>query len=67
MEARETFLDHGGNDYRYIPCLNSNPKWINALRDIAYQHLLGWNLGTESKEELAQCATRADLAEKSNT
>jgi hypothetical protein len=29
--------------------------------------LLGWNLGTESKEELAQRATRADLAEKSNT
>jgi ferrochelatase len=67
MEAKEIFLDHGGNDYRYIPCLNSNPKWIEALGDIAYQHLLGWNLGTESKEELAQRATRADLAEKSNT
>ena len=67
MEAKEIFLDHGGNDYRYIPCLNSNPKWIEALSDIAYQHLLGWNLGTESKEELTQRATRADLAEKSNT
>jgi ferrochelatase len=67
MEAKEIFLDHGGKDYRYIPCLNSNPKWINALRDIAYQHLLGWSLGTESKEELTLRAQRAELADKSKT
>ena len=45
METRELFLEHGGKDYRYIPCLNSNPKWIEALSDIAYTHLLGWSLG----------------------
>jgi ferrochelatase len=67
MEAKEIFLDHGGNDYRYIPCLNSNPKWIDALRDIAYQHLLGWTLGAESKEELTLRAERAELAGKSKT
>ena len=67
MEAKEIFLDHGGKDYRYIPCLNSNPKWIDALRDIAYQNLLGWTLGTESTEELAQRAKRAELAEKTKT
>jgi protoporphyrin/coproporphyrin ferrochelatase len=64
MEGKEIFLDHGGKDYRYIPCLNSNPKWIDALGSIAYQHLLGWSLGVESSEELAQRATRADQAEK---
>jgi len=67
MEAKEIFLDHGGKDYRYIPCLNSNSKWIDALRDIACQHLLGWTLGVESKEELAQRAARADLVEKIQT
>ena len=67
MEAKEIFLDHGGKDYRYIPCLNSNPKWIDALRDIAYQHLLGWTLGVESKEELSQRVARAELAEKIQT
>jgi ferrochelatase len=60
MEGKEIFLDHGGNDYRYIPCLNSNPKWIEALSDIAYEHMLGWTLGTESKEELTVRHERAE-------
>ena len=67
MEAKEIFLEHGGNDYRYIPCLNSNPKWIDALRDIAYQHLLGWTLEVESEDVLTQRAKRADLADKAKT
>jgi ferrochelatase len=64
IEGREIFLEHGGKDYRYIPCLNSNPKWIEALRDIAHQHLQGWPLGTETEAELAKRNERAQLAEK---
>ncbi len=67
MEAKEIFLEHGGKDYRYIPCLNSNPKWIDALRDVAYQHLLGWTLEVESEDVLTQRAKRADLADKAKT
>jgi ferrochelatase len=67
MEAREIFLEHGGKDYRYIPCLNSNPKWIDALSDIAHQHLLGWSLGTESEAELAKRNERVEIAERSKT
>jgi ferrochelatase len=55
MEARESFLERRGKDYRYIPCLNSSPKWIEALSDIAYTHLQGsrhW--GLSSSEELAR-------------
>lgn len=62
MEAREIFLEHGGRDYRYIPCLNSNPEWIDALADIAEQHLLGWSLGAESADELALRNQRAEAA-----
>ena len=61
MEARESFLERGGKDYRYIPCLNSNPKWIEALSDIAYTHLLGWSLCSESSEELAKRHERAEF------
>ena len=64
MEAREIFLEHGGKDYRYIPCLNSNPKWIEALSDIADLHLQGWTLGTESEAELSKRNERAELAER---
>lgn len=67
MEVREIFLEHGGKDYRYIPCLNSNPKWIRALSDIAHHHFQGWSLGAESEAELAKRAERAELAEKYKT
>jgi len=42
MEARDTFLTHGGKDFHYIPCLNDDPRWITALCGIAEQHLSGW-------------------------
>ena len=60
MEARDIFLEHGGQDYRYIPCLNGNPKWINALSDIAHEHLQGWPLGVESDAVLALRSERAE-------
>jgi ferrochelatase len=62
MEAREIFLEHGGKDYRYIPCLNSNPKWIDAMYDIAHQHLSGWSLGVESDAILQERERLAELA-----
>ncbi len=42
MEARQAFLAAGGKTFHYIPCLNDNNDWINALSDIAVHHLQGW-------------------------
>ena len=42
MEGRQTFLAAGGQDFRYIPCLNDDPAWINGLCSIARKHLAGW-------------------------
>lgn len=33
--AREAFLHAGGEDFRFIPCLNESPEWISALAHIA--------------------------------
>ncbi len=42
MEVRNDFLTAGGSEFRYIPCLNDSPVWIDALADIAEQHIAGW-------------------------
>jgi len=42
MEVRQDFLDAGGREFHYIPCLNESPAWIHALTDIAEEHMLGW-------------------------
>ncbi len=45
MEGREAFLESGGQDYRYIPCLNDSPAAVAALADLAQRHLGGWPTG----------------------
>ncbi len=42
MEGKAAFLGAGGGSYRYIPCLNERPDWIEALRAIVAEHLHGW-------------------------
>ena len=42
MENREYFIENGGEDYHYIPCLNDNPKHIALLSALVKQHSLGW-------------------------
>lgn len=42
QEAREAFLESGGEAFEYIPCLNDRSAWIDALAGVAEQHLQGW-------------------------
>ena len=42
QEAREAFLEAGGKDFHYIPCLNDSHPWIAAMADIAIRHMQGW-------------------------
>jgi len=39
MEARELFIEAGGETFHYIPCLNDNQAHIEALAEIASRHL----------------------------
>ena len=42
QEARDAFLEAGGKEFHYIPCLNDSHPWIAAMADIAIRHLQGW-------------------------
>jgi ferrochelatase len=58
-ENRHLFLDAGGKDYSYIPCLNDNPDHLEMLADLIVRHSCGW-------PELAGQAVDADaLARRS--
>ncbi len=59
MEGKALFVQAGGHEFHYIPCLNERADWIEALADIALSNLQGW-LGLEqAKEELAGSRQRA--------
>jgi protoporphyrin/coproporphyrin ferrochelatase len=59
MEGRTIFMQAGGREFHYIPCLNERGDWIEALADIAVENLQGW-LGLKPNEaQLAQSRQRA--------
>lgn len=42
MEVKAAFLAQGGETYHYIPALNDDPAWLDALTHIARINLGGW-------------------------
>ena len=42
MEVKAAFFSEGGREYHYIPALNDAPVWLDALTEIALDHLGGW-------------------------
>jgi ferrochelatase len=42
MEGRETFLEHGGTHFAYLPCLNASDIGIAMLKTLLARELAGW-------------------------
>jgi protoporphyrin/coproporphyrin ferrochelatase len=42
MENKAAYLKAGGREFHYIPCLNEQHEWIQALARIAAENLHGW-------------------------
>lgn len=42
ITGREQFVEAGGEEFRYIPCLNDSADQVSALRDLVLRHCLGW-------------------------
>lgn len=53
MEARHAFMQAGGQAFHYIPCLNDDAAWGEALARLTLQHLGGWLPVQARTDELA--------------
>jgi ferrochelatase len=40
--ARESFLEHGGENFTFVPCLNDEADHIALLADLVRRELAGW-------------------------
>jgi ferrochelatase len=41
-ENRHYFLDNGGEDFAYLPCLNASPEGMAVIRHVVERELSGW-------------------------
>ncbi len=46
IENRDYFIESGGDDYAYIPALNSDNAHIEALADLVEENVQGWPLAS---------------------
>ncbi|NYT83732.1 ferrochelatase [Alcaligenaceae bacterium] len=42
VECRDAFLEEGGEELRYLPCLNDDAAWSQAFARLIRRHLGGW-------------------------
>jgi ferrochelatase len=42
IRARETFIEAGGTDFAYLPCLNDGEPGMAMLRSLLARELEGW-------------------------
>ena len=42
QEARDAFLESGGESFHYIDCLNDSAGAVGAMVDLIDQHVQGW-------------------------
>ena len=58
-KCKADFLNAGGQEYHYIPCLNERDDWIRALCDITLNHLQGWLQETPNPTAALESKARA--------
>ncbi|HYH41012.1 MAG TPA: ferrochelatase, partial [Burkholderiales bacterium] len=58
IEGKGIFIEAGGREFQYIPCLNDSHPWIAALTGLVERNLTGW-IAQPSPEALEQSRHRA--------
>lgn len=51
VECRDAFVAEGGDQLRYLPCLNDSPDWIAGLTELINTHLSGWLENANTQNE----------------
>jgi ferrochelatase len=59
LEGKQEFMAAGGQEYRYIPCLNGSPAFIHALARLAQRNMQGWDVARGRVDERAAEAARS--------
>jgi len=59
QEAHEAFLEAGGERFAYVPCLNDQPRFIQALAQLVLRHVQGWPTQAAKEVDLAAQRERA--------
>lgn len=62
IEGRSAFMQAGGREFHFLPCLNAEPDWIAALGEITQQHLAGWPTQVPINEPALAASRAAALA-----
>ena len=42
IELHEEFIEHGGETFTYIPCLNDSADGMRVIEEVAIENLRGW-------------------------
>ncbi len=59
IEGRAAFIQAGGREFHYIPCVNERDDWIAALLDLVRQHLGHWPSLPVSGDEASAARAKA--------
>lgn len=62
QEAHEAFIEAGGSEFRYVPCLNADEAWIAALASIVERHLQGWDTRSAADVQALEAQRERALA-----
>ena len=56
IEAKSAFIKAGGRQFRYIPCLNEAPEFIDALASLVEAQVSGWPTAAAVGQKLEEDA-----------
>ena len=63
MENRDVFIEAGGQNYEYIPCLNAETDHIDMMLSLVEQHTQGWLSDKTPEQQLKESDQRVSRYE----